>query len=212
MRSDAGLRGARLAACTILAMAAPALAQKSADTLRITWRDAIPNVDPYYNSQRTGMVVAFKAFDCLLYRDPVTMEMKPALATSWKQVDATTIDFTLREGVTFQNGDPFTADDVGYPINTIIQDKRVAIPAYYTSYAGAEKIDDFHVRLKLTGVSPAVMEYLSMVTPIWPKAYREKIGADAYAQAPIGTGPYKITKVDGTAQIDMARDGGEIPG
>src|SRR3982074_3880106 len=112
MRSDTWLRGARLAACTILATAAPALAQKSADTLRISWRDAIPDVDPYYNSQRTGMVVAFHAFDCLVYRDPVTMEIKPALATSWNQAEATTIDFTLREGVTFQNADPFTADDV----------------------------------------------------------------------------------------------------
>ena len=98
MRSDIWLGGVLLTACMTLATAAPALAQKSADTLRITWRDAIPDVDPYYNSQRTGMVVAFHAFDCLVYRDPVTMEMKPALATSWKQVDATTIDFTLRCG------------------------------------------------------------------------------------------------------------------
>ena len=97
------------------------------------------------------------------------MEIKPALATSWQQVDPTTIDFTLRQGVTFQNGDPFTADDVVYTINTIIHDKRVAIPAYYTSFAGAEKLDDFHVRIKLTGVSPAVMEYLAMVTPILAK-------------------------------------------
>jgi peptide/nickel transport system substrate-binding protein len=212
MRSDTWLRGALLATCMTSAMAAPALAQKSADTLRITWREAVPDVDPYYNSQRTGMVVAFQAFDCLVYRDPVTMEIKPALATSWQQVDATTIDFTLREGVTFQNGDPFTADDVVYTINTIIHDKQVAIPAYYTSYAGAERIDAFHVRLKLTGVSPAVMQYLAMVTPIWPKAYREKIGADAYAQAPIGTGPYKITKVDGTTQIDMERYDGYYAG
>src|SRR3981189_1125752 len=117
MRSDTWLRGALLAACTILATAAPALAQKSADTLRITWRDAIPNVDPYYNSQRTGMVVAFQAFDCLVYRDPLTMEMKPDLATSWKQVDATTIDFTFRAGVRSQNGDPFPAEDGVYTLN-----------------------------------------------------------------------------------------------
>jgi peptide/nickel transport system substrate-binding protein len=72
MRSDTWLRGAVLAAC--VTFGAPALAQKSADTLRITWRDAIPDVDPYYNSQRTGMVVAFQAFDCLAYRDPTSME------------------------------------------------------------------------------------------------------------------------------------------
>src|SRR5712672_4510429 len=130
MRSDTWLRRALLATCVILAMAAPAAAQKSADTLRITWLDAIPDVDPYYNSLRTGMVVAFQAFDCLIYRDPVSMEFKPALATEWKQVDPSTIDFTLRQGVTFQNGDPFTADDVVYTINNIIRDKRVAIPAY----------------------------------------------------------------------------------
>src|SRR5258705_3872362 len=145
MRSYPWLRGALLAGCTTLAIAAPALAQKSADTLRITWRDAIPNVDPYYNSQRTGMVVAFQAFDCLVYRDPVTMEMKPALATSWKQVDDTTIVFTLRQGATFQNGDPFTADDVVYTINDITHDKLVGIPSYYTYIAGADKIDDYHV-------------------------------------------------------------------
>src|SRR3979411_1240158 len=110
MRSDNWRRDPLLAAWPILAPAAASRAHKSADTLRIPWRDAIPNVDPYYNSQRPGMVVAFQAFDCLVYRDPTTMEMKPALATSWKQVDATTIDFTLREGVPFQNGGPFTDD------------------------------------------------------------------------------------------------------
>src|SRR3981081_485412 len=114
MRSNSWLRGALLASSMTLAMAAPALAQKSADTLRITWRDAIPDVNPYYNSQRTGMVVAFKAFDCLVDRDPDTMAMKHALARSWKQLDETTIAFTLRQGVTFHNGDAFTADDVVY--------------------------------------------------------------------------------------------------
>ncbi|HEX7587608.1 MAG TPA: ABC transporter substrate-binding protein, partial [Anaerolineae bacterium] len=212
MRSDTSLRGALLAISILLAMAAPVFAQKSADTLRITWREAIPNVDPYYNSQRTGMVVAFQVFDCLVYRDPLTMKIGPALATSWSQVDDTTIDFTLRQDVKFQNGDPFTSDDVVYTINTIIHDKRVAIPSYYASFAGAERIDEFHVRLKLNGVSPAVMEYLAMVTPIWPKAYREKIGADAYANAPIGTGPYKITKIDGITQIDLERYEGYYAG
>lgn len=212
MRPNTWLSCALMAAAATLAGAPPAAAQKSADTLRITWRDAIPDVDPYYNSLRTGMVVAFQAFDCLVYRDPETLEMKPALATSWKQVDETTLEFTLREGVTFQNGDPFTADDVVYTINTIIGDKQVSIPSYYTSFAGAERIDDHHVRIKLTGVSPAAMEYLAMVTPIWPKAYREKVGADAFGRAPIGTGPYRITKVDGTTEIDLERYDGYYAG
>src|SRR3981081_3401456 len=142
MRSDTWLRGALLATFMTLAMAVPALAQKSADTLRITWRDAIPDVDPYYNPQRTGMVVAFQAFDCLAYRDPKTMETAPASATSWKPVDAPPIDFPPREGVTSQNGDPFTADDVVYTINPIIHDKQGAIPDDYTTYTGAAHIQE----------------------------------------------------------------------
>ena len=165
MRSNTWPRRALLATCVILAMAAPAAAQKSADTLRITWRDAIPDVDPYYNSLRTGMVLAFQAFDCLVYRDPATMEIKPALATSWKQVDATTIDFTLREGVNFQNGDPFTPM-TWCTLHQHHHPRQAGVDPRLHTLLPAEKLDDFHVPL-LNGVSPAVMEYLAMVTPIW---------------------------------------------
>ena len=44
-------------------------------------------------------------------------------------------------------------------------------------------------------VMPAALEFFSLVIPIYPKAYREKVGADGYAKAPVGAGPYKITKV-----------------
>ena len=35
-----------------------------------------------------------------------------------------------------------------------------------------------------------------MVRPIHPKAYREKVGPEGFAKAPIGAGPYKIVKND----------------
>ncbi|HEV7543582.1 MAG TPA: ABC transporter substrate-binding protein, partial [Reyranella sp.] len=52
------------------AVAQPALAQKSADTLRIQFVDAVPNVDMYFNSQRTGLILAHQAWDMLVHRDP----------------------------------------------------------------------------------------------------------------------------------------------
>ena len=81
------MRACRMLACllALTALAAlPAHAQKSANTLRIAWRDAVPNVDPYYNSLRTGLVVAHQAWDTLVYRDPDTFQIKPLLATSWE--------------------------------------------------------------------------------------------------------------------------------
>src|SRR5260370_1681808 len=121
------------------------------------------------------------------------METMPTVASAGKRPVPPLSAPRFPTAVPPQNALPLTADDVVYTINDIIHDKQVAIPAYYTSFAGAEKIDDFHVRLKLTGVSPAVMEYLAMVTPIWPKTYREKIGAHPYAHSPIGPRPSNTT-------------------
>ena len=204
------LAGVLLAAGVLAAM--PAMAQKSADTLRITWRDAIPNVDPYYNSQRTGFIVQLHAWDSLVYRDPDTFQIKPLLATSWKLQEDTTIDFELRQGVKFQNGDPFSADDVVYTLNSLTHDKQLSVPSNFSWLDSAEKLDDYHVRVKLKYIFPAALEYIAMVLPIRPQAYREKVGADGYAKAPIGTGPYKITKIDGVTEIDMERNDGYFDG
>ncbi|MBV9785508.1 MAG: ABC transporter substrate-binding protein [Acidisphaera sp.] len=203
----------RLALLAALLLAAtPALAQKSADTLRIAWRDAIANVDPYRNPLRTGLVLAHQAWDCLVDRDPATFQIKPLLATSWRWIDDTTIEFALRSGVTFHDGSPFSADDVVYTVETVLADKSLAVPSNYLYLAGAEKVDDLHVRLKLRRVFPAALEYIAMTLPILPKAYRERVGPDGYARAPVGTGPYRITKVDGVSEIDLERFANYYPG
>ncbi len=61
--------------------------------------------------------MSHQVWDTLIYRDPETFQLKPLLATSWKYVDDTTLEFELRPGVTFQDGSPFTADDVVYTVN-----------------------------------------------------------------------------------------------
>jgi peptide/nickel transport system substrate-binding protein len=194
-------------------LAAPAHAQKSADTLRVAWRDQIADVDPYYNNLRTGLVVAHQAWDTLIYRDPNGFVMKPLLATAWKWVDDTTLDFDLRQDATFHNGDKVTAADVVYTVGVITDPKSgISVPSNFSWLAGAEALDEYHVRLKLKHAFPAALEFVSFVMPIYPKVYRERVGADAYAKAPIGAGPYKITRVDGVNEIDMERYEGYYPG
>jgi peptide/nickel transport system substrate-binding protein len=183
----------------------PVAAQKADDTLRITWRDALPDMDFYYNPQRTGFLLQLHVWDGLVYRDPDTYQLRPLLATAWKQVDPKTIDFTLRPGVTFHNGDPFGADDVVYTINTVVADRHIAVPSNYVFLEGAQKLDDLTVRVTLARVFPAAMEYIAMVLPIWPKAYREALGAEKYSLAPVGTGPYRVTRVDPMTAIDLQR-------
>src|SRR5436305_7979440 len=146
MRRGAWLGGLVLAAGLA---GGPAYAQKSADTLRVTWRTQVTNVDPYYNPLRNGLVLALHVWDGLVYRDPATFQIKGLLARSYRWVNDTTLEFELRPDVKFHNGDPLTADDVVYTVNTVSTDPNISVPSNYQYLAGAERIDDTHVRLRL---------------------------------------------------------------
>ncbi len=205
MRGAAWLGGLMVAAALAIPVT-PAAAQKSVDTLRIAWRDAVPDLDFYHYSLRNGLVVSHHVWDTLIYRDPETFQLKPLLATSWKYVDETTIEFELRPGVKFHDGSALTADDVVYTVTSVLADKQVSVPSNFAFIAGADKVDDLHVRIRLRQVFPAALEYMSMVLPIYPRAYRERVGTDGFSKAPIGTGPYRVTRLDGTSEIDLERN------
>ncbi len=189
--------GAALLLCALCAgWPAPARAQRDADRLRIAWRDAIADLDPYRNQLRSGLVVAMECWDTLVYVDPGTLAVKPLLATAWRQVDPVTLEFTLREGVRFHNGDPFDADDVVYTVNVAAHDPSVAVPGNFAFLDHAERIDATHVRLVLRHPYAAALDTLATVLPILPHAYRERVGEAGFAQAPVGTGPYRIASVE----------------
>ncbi|MBS0539927.1 MAG: ABC transporter substrate-binding protein [Proteobacteria bacterium] len=188
-------RRTALLAASSAAIARPALAEKSTDTLRIQFVDAVPNVDMYFNSQRTGLILAHQAWDMLVHRDPSSFDIKPSLATDWKFVDASTLDLTIRQGVKFHDGSAMGPDDVVYTLNMAADPaSKVATPSNYNWIAKAEKTGDWTVRIHMKRPTPAALEYLAMVTPIHPKAYREKVGPEGFAKAPIGAGPYRIAK------------------
>ena len=202
MRGLAGFAGLVLG---VAAGIVPAQAQKSADTLRAVNWTQIADVTPYYNQIRDGLVISHQAWDGLVYRDPETFAIKPLLATSWKYVDDTTLEFTLRRGVKWHDGSAFSADDVVYTFSSILTDKMVSTPSNFAWMAGAEKVDDYTVRVKLKRVFPAALEFLAMVLPILPRDYRERVGVEAYSKAPVGAGPYRITKVESPAQFEFER-------
>ena len=120
----------------------------------------------------------------LVHRDPATFEIKPALATDWKFAEDNSLDLTIRQGVKFHDGSTLTPDDVVYTINMAANpDSKAATPSNYAWIDKAEKTGDWTVRIKMKRPTPAALEYLAMVTPIHPKAYREKVGPEGFAAA-----------------------------
>lgn len=199
-------RSALLAAPSLALAPSAARAQKAADTLRIQFLDAVPNVDIYFNSQRTGLIIAHQAWDMLVHRDPATFEIKPSLATDWKFAEDSSLDLTIRQGVKFHDGSPLTAEDVAYTINMAASpDSKVATPSNYAWIDRVEKTGDFSVRIRMKKPTPAALEYLAMVTPIHPKAYREKVGPEGFAAKPVGAGPYKFVKNDQGKEVVLER-------
>ena len=69
------------------------------------------SIDPHYHNLSPNNAFARHIFDRLVQTDD-TQQTGPGLAVSWKPLDDTTWEFKLRQGVTWHDGSPFTADDV----------------------------------------------------------------------------------------------------
>jgi peptide/nickel transport system substrate-binding protein len=200
-------------ACAPLAWApVSAHAQRSTDTLRVLWRDSVTRLDPYENQSQAAFVLAHEVWDTLVYRDPASFQIRPLLATAWRWEDDQTLLFTLRRSVLWHDGAPFTATDVADTIKMILSDPRLASSPLYNWLAGAEVVDATHVRVKLSRVTPAALEYFALVVWILPESYRARLSPDAFGHAPIGTGPYRVTHIDGNGVVKLERFDKYYPG
>ncbi len=90
-------------------------ASADAKTLRFSSQGDITTIDPHGNNE--GFTNAFldNIYEPLVTRGK-DLKVEPALAVSWQQVNPTTMRFKLRPNVKFQDGTPFTADDVVFSI------------------------------------------------------------------------------------------------
>ena len=137
-------------------------------------------------------VVAFTVFDSLVSVTP-QQEYIPSLAQSWKiGPDWKFIDFTLRQDVKFHNGDPFTAEDVKFSFETYTRrELRFWLRRLYgKNIKSVEVLGPYQVRLHLNEPWPWIFTNLWYHTGMMPQKHRETVGDDAFAEKPIGTGPF----------------------
>lgn len=186
-----------MAAATAAVFAAGAVYANKADgVLNAAFTKELENVDSYFNSSREGVVMQRAIWDGLIYRDPTTNEYIGNLATSWEWIDDTTLEFKLREGVTFHNGEVFNADDVVFTVNFVADEANgVKTQRNVNWMKSAEKIDDYTVRIHLKEAFPAAIEFLSGPVSMYPNEYYAEVGPSGMGLKPVGTGPYKVTDV-----------------
>ena len=194
----------------LLVAAGPARADKAHDELRVVWQNEAPLLDVYFTTVPEAINVSHQVWDRLVERDPDTFEYKPGLATAWRWVDPLTLEFDLRHGVKFHDGSDFDAEDVVHTFNWMIDPaNKVMYQGNVSWIAGAEKIDQFKVRIHLKQPFPQALEYIALPLAIYSRNYK---GPEDLTRHPNGTGPYRITAVDGTKGITLERFEGRYDG
>jgi peptide/nickel transport system substrate-binding protein len=186
------------------------------DSLVVGVQGLPDTVDPYLELSNVGTRVTYSMFDHLIERDFMSGDtpgagfgLNPMLAESWERIDDLTLEFQLREDVTFHNGDPMTAEDVKFTFDRMIvdtPDDLIEAAAYIGTVTEVIVIDEYTVQFVTAEPDPILENRLcSWCTWILPKDYFEDVGADEFAQNPVGTGPYQFVSMNPDEHLRLVR-------
>lgn len=134
-------------------------------------------------------------------------QMEPCLATDWTIEDGgKTLKLTLREGVTFQDGEVFNAASCKWNLDRWMGTEKFSWMNCSRLFESAEVVDDYHVTIHFKEPVVALLQELSYTRPprfVSPKA----VGADGVQTAPVGTGPWRQLSADDTENVFERYDG-----
>ncbi|AEM59132.1 peptide ABC transporter substrate-binding protein [Haloarcula hispanica N601] len=166
------------------------------DPTREKW-DVYNGITPYYTHVFEPLVDT-----------TAEMETAPLLATEWEAVDETTWEFSLRNDVTFHNGDPLTADEVVRSFDRVFE-QWSWVPGWIgVTSDGVTAVDDTTVRFETTDPFPAFPGTIS----------HQYFGIQHpdENETPTGTGPFEVDEVTAGQSITLTpfadyRDGTATP-
>lgn len=199
-----------LAALGAAALSAPAA---QAQTLRWAAQNDVLTLDPHSQNHATTSAILMHAYEALVRYDQ-QYEVEPSLATKWTFISPTQMRFELRRGVSFQDGTPFTADDVLFSFDRIRQPQGT-MQIYVTGIREVKKIDSHTVDLLLEGPNPILLRNLTDFR-IMSRAWAEKnntVRVQDYkakeenfaSRNVMGTGGFRITGWQPEQRVNMLR-------
>jgi peptide/nickel transport system substrate-binding protein len=188
-----------LAASAVLAGPAGAM-----NSVRIATAFDPQTMDPHALALLYHSRIAFQVYDSLLNRDE-QFRIEPSLALAWQMIDAKTWRFTLRQGVVFHDGTPFTVDDAVFSV------QRAMTPPSQRAFQlkgvlAAKRVDEQTLEIDLEAsdaVLPEKFLSLPMMSRAWSQLHHVELAQDFNGKQETfavrhanGTGPYMLDRYE----------------
>lgn len=171
-----------------------AAAPAYAEDLVIAVASEATSADPHYHNTGNNNQIVGMIYDRLIHQDSF-QQLGPGLATSWETIEDDLWEFTLREGVTFHDGSPFTAEDVVFTYTRApdVPNSPSSFATYTAGIAEMIVVDDYTLQIRTNGPYPLLPVDLSTIQII-SSENGEGATTEDYnnGTASIGTGPYRF--------------------
>ncbi len=158
----------------------------------VTFTTDPPAADPLHAFDPDSYELISQIFDPLVYFG-YDGNIEYGLATAYRKLGPTTIQFALRKGVTFHNGEPFNAESVRGTFE-LQADPATKSPTQgiLSSIKSVDVIDEYTVNINTVYPDGMLLYRMHMFGSIVPPRYIKEKGLDYFYDHPVGTGPFKF--------------------
>ncbi|HMM62519.1 MAG: ABC transporter substrate-binding protein [Mesorhizobium sp.] len=182
-------------------------AAQAADELTIAYNVNLPSWDPTVGTSGVNPTIQGfyqSVFDMFIHQKP-DLSFAPGLLTEWGwNDDRSKIFMVVREGVTWHDGSPFTAEDVAWSLERAGKPETGNPIQFVWAKIGNFKVDGNRIEADVLQFEPTIFKWMAFLTGyVLPKAYYEKVGPEGFEAAPIGTGPYMVERYERNAFVRL---------
>lgn len=191
-----------------LILAAAISAPVCAQTLSVGSGAPVTTIDPHFHNVGPNNALTMHIFDRLVERDG-RARPHPSLATAWRPVSDTIWELELRQGVTWHDGRPFTADDVVFTFGRVpnVPNSPGGFGGFLRAIQRVEVLNPHLIRLHTHAPHPLMPLDLASVSIIARHAAEGAATEDFNSgRAAIGTGPYRFVAFRTGDRVEMTRN------
>jgi peptide/nickel transport system substrate-binding protein len=181
------------------------------------WASAsdIPTWDIHSQNNALSNGIHAAVYESLVYYNSRTFKPEPLLAASWNQISPTQLRITLRSGVKFHDGSPFTADDAVFSLERAMADSS-NFKVYTQGISKVVKVNANTIDINTSGPNPVLINQLTelrMMSKAWaeknkttaPKDIKTQDENFAHRNA-MGTGPFMLKQWQPDQRLVLTRN------